>query len=101
MSRELNNPSPLARAYFLSVSAIGTTIAVYSLGQLLTQNVSVQWLILAVLTLLTGAFTVRIPRVKARLSVSDTFVFASVLLFGPAAGTITVGTGRSDDLDFA
>lgn len=90
MSRELSNPSPLARAYFLSVSAIGTTIAVYSLGQLLTQNVSAQWLILAALTVLTGSFTVRIPRVKARLSVSDTFVFASVLLFGPAAGTITV-----------
>ena len=72
------------------MSAIGTTIAVYSLVQLLTQNVSVQWLILAALTLLTGSFTVRIPRIKARLSVSDTFVFASVLLFGPAAGTITV-----------
>src|SRR5688572_16129805 len=91
MAREFGNPSPpLARVYFLSVSAIGTTIAVYSLGQLLTQNVSVQWLILAALTLLTGSFTVRIPRIKARLSVSDTFVFASVLLFGPAAGTITV-----------
>ncbi len=44
---------------------------------------------LAALTLFTGTFTVRIPGVKARLSVSDTFVFTSVLLFGPAAGTIT------------
>jgi putative nucleotidyltransferase with HDIG domain len=91
MAVELDNPSPpLARVYFLSVSVIGITIAVYSLGQLLTQNVSVQWLILAALTLLTGSFTVGIPSIKARLSVSDTFVFASVLLFGPAAGTITV-----------
>ena len=91
MSGEHDNPSPpLARVYFLSVSVIGTTIAVYSLGQLLTQKVSLQWLILAALTLLTGSFTVGIPSIKARLSVSDTFVFASVLLFGPAAGTITV-----------
>jgi putative nucleotidyltransferase with HDIG domain len=91
MAGELDSPSPpLARAYFLSVSAVGTTIVVYSLAQLLTQNVSVQWLILAALTLLTGSFTVGIPSIKARLSVSDTFVFASVLLFGPAAGTITV-----------
>ena len=91
MAGEMDNPSPpLARAYFLSVSAIGITIVAYALGQLLTQNVSVQWLILAALTLLTGSFTVGIPSIKARLSVSDTFVFASVLLFGPAAGTITV-----------
>ena len=60
------------------------------MGNSLIQQVSVQWLILAALTLLTGSFTVRIPKIQARLSVSDTFVFASVLLFGPAAGTITV-----------
>ena len=45
---------------------------------------------LALLTLLSGSFTVRIPGVSARLSVSDTFVFAAVLLFGPAAATMIV-----------
>src|SRR5215207_5844729 len=77
------------RAYLLGVSAVGLTITVYSLIQLILQRVDLQWLMLAALTLLTGTFTVRIPGVKARLSVSDTFVFTSVLLFGPAAGTIT------------
>jgi len=77
------------RAYVLGVSVIGLTIAVYSLVQLFLQRVDLQWLMLATLTLLTGTFTVRIPGVPARLSVSDTFVFTSVLLFGPAAGTIT------------
>lgn len=77
------------RAYVAGVSAIGLTIAAYSLAQLFLQAVDLQWLILAALTLLTGTFTVRIPGIPARLSVSDTFVFASVLLFGPAAGTIT------------
>jgi len=33
---------------------------------------------------------VRLPSLPAKISVSDTFVFTSVLLFGPAAGTITV-----------
>lgn len=78
-----------ARAYVMGVSAIGIIVAVHSLSQLLLQQVDLQWLILAALTLLTGTFTVRIPGVRARLSVSDTFVFASVMLFGPAAGTIT------------
>ena len=77
------------RAYVTGVSAIGIAVAIHSLTQLLLQQVDLQWLILAALTLLTGTFTVRIPGVRARLSVSDTFVFASVMLFGPAAGTVT------------
>src|SRR4051812_31435067 len=84
--------SPLSsrgRAYVLVVSATGLTVACLSLAQLLVLRVDAQWLLLATLTLFTGTFTVRIPGVPARLSVSDTFVFASVLLFGPAAGTIT------------
>src|SRR5262245_52710297 len=77
------------RLYVVVVSAIGQLIAIQSLIQLHTQQVSLQWFTLAALTLLTGSFTVRIPGIRARLSVSDTFVFSSVLLFGPAAGTIT------------
>jgi putative nucleotidyltransferase with HDIG domain len=77
------------RVFVIGVSAIGLAVTAYSLAQLFVQEVSFQWLILAALTLLTGTFTVRIPGVPAHLSVSDTFVFASVLLFGPAAGTIT------------
>jgi putative nucleotidyltransferase with HDIG domain len=49
-----------------------------------------EWFILAALTLLTGSFTVKVPSLTARISVSETFVFTSTLLFGPAAGTITV-----------
>src|SRR5688500_9996325 len=90
MPQKLRNLSLPGRAYVMCVSAIGLSIAVYSLAQMLVQPVSPQWLILAALTLLTGAFTVGIPKINARLSVSDTFVFASVLLFGPTAGTITV-----------
>ena len=90
MPQQLNRLSFIGRAYILSVSAIGLSIAAYSLAQVIVQQVNMQWLILAALTLLTGSFTVRIPRIHARLSVSDTFVIACVLLFGPAAGTITV-----------
>ncbi|MCC7124269.1 MAG: HD domain-containing protein [Acidobacteria bacterium] len=52
--------------------------------------VSSEWLFLAVLTLLTGSFTVAVPGLPARISVSETFVFTSVLLFGTSAGTLTV-----------
>ncbi len=89
MPQQFGALSSQCRAYVLGVSAVGLLIAAHSLGQLLIQQVDTQWLILAALTLLTGTFTVRIPGVPARLSVSDTFVFVSVLLFGPAAGTVT------------
>jgi putative nucleotidyltransferase with HDIG domain len=89
MPQLLSQLSNRARAYILSVSAIGSTVAAYSLFQAFALAVDLQWLTLATLTLLTGTFTVRIPGISARLSVSDTFVFASVLMFGPAAGTTT------------
>ena len=47
-------------------------------------------MVLAALTLLTGSFTVKIPSLLARISVSDAFVFASVLAFGPAVATVIV-----------
>jgi putative nucleotidyltransferase with HDIG domain len=77
------------RRFVLTVCAIGLTIASHSLVTLVASPVDYQWFILAALTLLTGTFTVKIPSILARLSVSESFVFASVLMFGPAAGTIT------------
>jgi putative nucleotidyltransferase with HDIG domain len=42
------------------------------------------------LTLLSGSATVALPSLPATVSVSETFVFTSVLLFGSSAGTVTV-----------
>jgi len=49
-----------------------------------------QWFILAGLTLLSGSITVNVPSIPAAISVSETFVFTAVMLFGPSAGTLTV-----------
>ena len=49
-----------------------------------------QWLILAALTLLSGSATVKLPSVPATISISETFVFTSVLLFGANAGATIV-----------
>ena len=59
------------------------------------------WMVLAALTLLTGSFTVKIPGLLARISVSDAFVFASVLAFGPSVATVIVAidSHRRDVLD--
>jgi putative nucleotidyltransferase with HDIG domain len=49
-----------------------------------------EWLVLAALTILSGAATVRLPNVKAEISISETFVFTAVLIFGSGAGVLTV-----------
>jgi putative nucleotidyltransferase with HDIG domain len=76
--------------YVPAVSAAGLLVIGHCLSVLARDPINPQWLILALLTLLTGSFTVKIPSLPVRLSVSETFVFASVILFGPCAGTLTV-----------
>ena len=77
-------------AYVVAVIGAGTFVVADSLRHVFLAPPAAEWAILAALTLLTGSFTVRVPSLPAKISVSETFVFTSVLLFGPAAGTVTV-----------
>lgn len=82
--------SDSAQLYVGIVVSAGVVAVAHSVNALLSAPVSFHWFLLAGLTLLSGSFTVRIPTIPARLSVSETFVFAAVLLFGPAAATVIV-----------
>ena len=85
---KLSNPSP--HPYAVTVICVGVGVIIESLWRLYSDPPGVEWFLLALLTLLTGSFTVKVPSLPAKLSVSEPFVFTSALLFGPAAGTITV-----------
>lgn len=76
--------------YIGSVIGAGVLTIGWSTWSLAIDPPGIQWVILSALTLFTGSLTVKAPALQARISVSDTFVFTSALLFGPAAGTITV-----------
>src|SRR5262245_14794765 len=76
--------------YLAAVVLAGLAVVLHSLYDLYVRPVGYEWFILAGLTLLSGSFTVKVPTIPARLSVSETFVFAAVLLFGPAAATMVV-----------
>lgn len=78
------------RLYLGAVIGVGCTVTTVSALQLYNGAVPNEWLLLAALTTLTGTFTVPVPTISARLSVSDAFVFASVLLFGPETATVIV-----------
>jgi putative nucleotidyltransferase with HDIG domain len=82
--------TPGQRLYFYAVMTIGMTLVGRAAAQLYERPFVAQWLLLAALTLLTGSFTIRITKLSIRISVSDAFVFASVLLFGTAVATMIV-----------
>ena len=82
--------SGAGRAYVAAVACAGTLVVGHSIAQLASHRLGFQWFVLAGLTLLSGSFTVRVPGIPARLSVSETFVFAAAMLFGPAAAAVLV-----------
>lgn len=84
------NLTPKGQLYVVVVAAAGLIVIGHCITVLLASPIGGEWVILAGLTLLSGSFTVRVPSFRARISVSETFVFTSVLLFGTCAGTLTV-----------
>ena len=93
--------SRAAFAYVSAVAAVGMTLVGHSIGVLTSHQLGFQWFVLAGLTLLSGSFTIRVPTIPARLSVSETFVFAAAMLFGPAAATVLVGIRQPRDIAVA
>ena len=70
--------------------AVGVLVVALSVREIRTNPPAIDWLVLIALTILAGSFNLKLPSVPANLSVSETFIFTAVLLFGPAAGTLTV-----------
>src|SRR4051794_12578442 len=84
------NLRPVVRAYVCTVVTVGALVLGLSVHSLFVKPIGSEWLLLAGLTILTGSFSVKVPSIHAHISVSEAFVFASVLLFGAEAGTVTV-----------
>lgn len=82
--------SRTAYVYIFAVILAGLAAVAYSLFSLAVRPVPYQWVLLAALTLLTGSFSVKVPSISARISVSEAFAFAAVLLYGPPVATTIV-----------
>src|ERR1700736_580298 len=82
--------TPFGRLFLVSVIGSGTAALGASVYQTVSHPLPHQWYLLVALTLISGSAMVTLPTIGASISVSETFVFASVLLFGPSAGTIMV-----------
>src|SRR5258708_4851916 len=82
--------SRLGKTYIWLVIAVGSVVIIGSMYKLYIEPIGNQWFILAALTLISGSATVQLPSSYASISISETFVFTAVLLYGPAAGTVIV-----------
>jgi diguanylate cyclase (GGDEF)-like protein/PAS domain S-box-containing protein len=85
--------SRLNQIYVWFVIAAGAIVLVFSAGHISRQQVDVRFFLLALATVLIGPrLSIQIPRVKAHISVSDTFIFLSLLLFGGEAAILLATT---------
>ena len=85
--------SRLNQFYVWLVTVAGGLVVVFSASHLTRQQLDVRFLVLALATVLIGSrLSIQIPRVKAHISVSDTFVFLSLLLFGGEAAILLATT---------
>ena len=78
------------RLFVVGTVVVGCAVIGLSAYEVWTEAFGPRWLVLAALTLLSGSATVKLPSVPATISISETFVFTSVLLFGPSAGATIV-----------
>src|SRR5437588_7273238 len=88
-SRKKVTRERLNQLYVWLIVATGATVVLFSAGHLALGTIDVRFLILALITVCIGPrLSIQIPRVKAHISVSDTFVFLSLLLFGGEAAIL-------------
>ena len=81
-----------AKLYLASVIACGCLLFCYCFYHSLA-SLDFRWLILVALTVVASSFSIQIPLFKGRpeklaISMSDAFIFTSILLLGPEAAAI-------------
>src|ERR1700754_4925883 len=77
------------RAYMWVIIAGAVGAIVYSTLALPLRQLDTRFFALAILTvLLSSRLTVRIPRITGHISVSDTFLFLTILLYGGEAAVL-------------
>lgn len=83
----------LTQVYMVSVIIVGMACLAFALYKLPLQVVDLRFLFLATFTIGFGSrITVQIPKFKSHISVSDTFIFLALILFGGEAAIVLAAT---------
>src|SRR5258705_2264988 len=88
-----------AKLYMWSIVGFGSVITLISVNQLRFVQLDLRFLVLALSVVISSLVAVRIPRVSGRITIADTFIFLTMLLFGgPAAVVLSALEGVSTTL---
>src|ERR1051325_10583044 len=79
----------ISQPYMWAVISLGAVACAYSITRLQPSALGLRFLLISMVTLAFGSrVSVEIPRVRGQISVSDTFIFFSLLLFGGEAAVL-------------
>jgi signal transduction histidine kinase/CheY-like chemotaxis protein len=82
------NQQRFARIYMWSIVVCGSALTLFSLSQLQFNQIEIRFILLALMVITSSLVAVPIPRVSGRITVADTFIFLTMLVFGGAAAVI-------------
>ena len=83
----------VTKAYIWLVIASGVSIVIYSAVRLPLARIDLQFLALSALTIaISSRLTIRIPRISSHISVSETFVFLTIFIYGGEAAVLLAAT---------
>jgi diguanylate cyclase (GGDEF)-like protein/PAS domain S-box-containing protein len=82
------------RNWFMrTIALLGAVVTVLCVYRLPVQQIDLRYLFLVLVTIVIGSrITVQIPRAKGHISVSDTFIFLTMLMFGGEAAILLATT---------
>jgi putative nucleotidyltransferase with HDIG domain len=76
--------------YVRLVTVAGAAAVAHATVGLFSAPHPFEWFLFTTLVILTGSFTLNVSAINASISVADTFLIASTLLFGPAPATVAL-----------
>ena len=82
--------SAASRLYVAGVVNAGVAVVVYSIATLPPGAIDPGYVALALLTLISGSFIIRIPNATTTISVSETFVIVAAITYGPGPAAVLV-----------
>jgi diguanylate cyclase (GGDEF)-like protein/putative nucleotidyltransferase with HDIG domain len=92
MMSEQSGKRVLGSALSSGVTGIGLALFAYASAVLVLTQISVEWVLLSLVTvLLASRIDIGIPRRAHSLGLADVLVFIALLLFGPAPATVLAG----------
>src|SRR5678815_5667545 len=84
---DVNRPS-FRQGYIWSLMTTGVMVALVSIYYLPLDHLDPRFFFLCLMVIASSMIAIRIPRVSGRITVSDTFVFLGMLMYGGAAAIL-------------